>query len=900
MSALEELQELYTADPDAERISLRARQLERVDAEVEYIHVHFPRTRHLDLSDNALDALPTDFGQLLPKLVALDLTKNRLRSVADLGEVLQQCASLKSLSVSLKNATEEKLLLVMLPKLRILNGTPLAGPASPSPPPPPLVAESLLKPVDALATALLSPSTASNSSAGGERDDGPSPPAPDSSSGSQSPPPPPPPPRPATASPSGKISSPQDKRTLRLQFASLRTERQAAAHERQRVVAGATDALALSRTQHRRATGSSGARAAPTAREGGSSGAVRSKSSSVRPTETPASISDDRTDWCKLLKSHASGGPAHAHESREQTATTESFLTELKTVVKAFHACGATTASSERDGGGAQQLRVYEQLDQHVASLAAQLGRQEREALLPRGADAGEIARLKSSIAVLQTRWNLLEVCGLYGVERASGVDNALGGAFERLLQMQRQVLKALQLQQAAVAAKAQQLQQAALQASPAQPPQQPQLKQQMTMLLEVAESLESDLEAAQTRLQQEKAQRELLEQENWSLKRENDAYKRKSPAARAGASPAVATPASAGSAAAAARGERPPGASRQRIRRRPNTPGRSRSASPERAGAATAGASRSVSAPARIRNLTLKQLVDLIHCITASKLRSDTRALEVAGAGAPRETMEQHMYAYLNQRFGLHALIVDYASAIWKGCEAFAARENDAAVFLALLRSELDEGFLAVKTKLKQALVDLLRAYFQAAYPLKQEVAIATLVQNRLQHLIFADEWHELLTYLYDAQDSATLLRLVQQKADERLRAASSQRATRSSSRSAASASPPRLSLPFAVFEQVLFDYQLHGRIKLLEEFRAIFASFDKDRVGIVNHEAFVSIVRRIAPKKSDAAIDKLLEALDPFQHDVVTFSDAVSCLMSDIRAKKPSPSKPVVVIAP
>lgn len=724
MSALEELQELYKADPDTERISLRARQLERVDAETEYIHLHFPHTRHLDLSENALDALPADFGQLLPKLVALDLTKNRLRSVADLGEVLQQCASLKSLSVSLKSATEEKLLLVMLPKLRILNGTPLPGPSSPPPPPPDFAAESLVKPVHALATALLSPSTASNSSTGGDGD-----------SGRLASPPPPPPPLPPNvrteaASPALRISSPQDKRTLRLQFANLRSERQAVERTRQRDFAGATDALLLNRQQRRSATVSVSQ--------------AKKKTSSVRPTETPASISDDRTDWRKLLKAPAS-------VANDRAATTEAFLTELKTVVKAFHASGGGS-------GGAQQLQVYDQLDRHVATLAAQLSRQESDALLPNGDDdAGadvEISRLTNSVAVLQTRWRLLEVCGVYGVERASGVDGELGGAFERLLAMQRQVLKALQLQQAAIAAKAQRLAAVGVLPAPSQP-QQPQLEQQMKTLLEVAESLESDLEAAQTRLKQEKAQRELLEQENWSLKRENDAYKRKSPAALPTFSQ---TPASAGFAAAAARAsaERPLGAPRQRVRQRTDAHGHPQLTSLEPVSSHSQPATTVTPAvpPARIRNLTLKQLVDLIQCITTSKLRADTRALEVAGAGAPRETMEQHMYAYLNQRFGLHALIVDYASAIWKGCEAFASQANDVAVFLALLRCELDEGFLTVKHKLQQALVDLLRAYFQAAYPLKQERAIVALVQNRVQHDIFADEWRELLTYLYDAQD--------------------------------------------------------------------------------------------------------------------------------------------------
>lgn len=54
---------------------------------------------------------------------------------------------------------------------------------------------------------------------------------------------------------------------------------------------------------------------------------------------------------------------------------------------------------------------------------------------------------------------------------------------------------------------------------------------------------------------------------------------------------------------------------------------------------------------------------------------------------------------------------------------------------------------------------------------------------------------------------------------------------------RTRASLSPQVVALPFTVFEQVLFDYQLQGRIKLLDDFRRAFESHDRERVGIVNH---------------------------------------------------------------
>ena len=46
-----------------------------------------------------------------------------------------------------------------------------------------------------------------------------------------------------------------------------------------------------------------------------------------------------------------------------------------------------------------------------------------------------------------------------------------------------------------------------------------------------------------------------------------------------------------------------------------------------------------------------MKQLKDVIEEIFNSKTKYDQRCIE---SKLPRETMEQHMYTYLNQKYGL------------------------------------------------------------------------------------------------------------------------------------------------------------------------------------------------------------------------------------------------------
>lgn len=720
MSALEQLQELYNADPDTERISLRGLQLQEIGLEMEYVQLHFSHVRHLDLSANELDALPEDFGQQLPKLVALDLTLNRFRSIGDLASVLQQCGSLKSLSVTLKNSTEEKVLRVMLPRLRILNGTPLeCNPnAPPLPPPSPL-------PVSAAAALH------------------------EAVNGSNSPP-----------------TTPQEKRTLRVQYATLKQDQRQLTEERVHNTGRA--ALAQLKAQARATRGS--------------------KSNSVRPTEQPASITDEKTDWCKLLKSaeQVSTAAANSRDLGEQkqlqderNTTTKAFLDQLKSAVKMFHQCSAKPIEENAD-----QPQLYEKLDQHMDLLATQLMKQEQEIARKQASSAAASDTADQKIRMLQARWSLLEVCGLFGVEKAVGLNETLGRAFAALLQMQQELVSAISHQAAVPVAPTasdtasrsrKSTNSDSLSSSPKQTEADKRQQQQIKMLLEVAESLENDVEAIQTSLQQEKAKHELLAQENWTLKHENETLKRQQTLSKPslGARRSGATSDSEASPSLSRRIRKRNGDSaldtttstiniRSKVEKIASTnhettsksPSESpvtRSASPSKRQDQLRAATAAEGSNATLRNLTLKQLVDLIHCIIASKVKYDQRTSDLR---APRETMEQHMYTYLNQRFGLHALVVDYASAIWKACAAFAKADNDVAVFQALLRNQLDEGFLTVKTKLRQAVLDLLRAYFVSRYPLKQEAAIMALIKQRTTTVLHEEEWQELLTYLYDPQD--------------------------------------------------------------------------------------------------------------------------------------------------
>jgi hypothetical protein len=54
-------------------------------------------------------------------------------------------------------------------------------------------------------------------------------------------------------------------------------------------------------------------------------------------------------------------------------------------------------------------------------------------------------------------------------------------------------------------------------------------------------------------------------------------------------------------------------------------------------------------------------------------------------------------MYTYLNQRYGLKTLIIEWASAIIKGIKTYQKEDHDIALFGKILRNECDEEFRCI-----------------------------------------------------------------------------------------------------------------------------------------------------------------------------------------------------------
>lgn len=256
------------------------------------------------------------------------------------------------------------------------------------------------------------------------------------------------------------------------------------------------------------------------------------------------------------------------------------------------------------------------------------------------------------------------------------------------------------------------------------------------------------------------------------------------------------------------------------------------------------------------VRNLTIKQLKDYIDQINASKEKYDLKCNE---SHLPRETMEMHMYTYLNQRYGLSNLIIESAAAIIKAMQKYMHEDNDVAVFTKVFRNEIDEEFRKVQTQIKETVADLLRIHLKSKHRLKSDEVITEHLKRKTTGHLSQDEWKSVVKYMYSEEDSTTLSEVIHD--------------TEGSS-----------PVAYGDFVKVLLDFQLHGHDRFLMRFREIFQSIDIDSDGVLNEEEFRDLVHRVSPTRNDDEIAEQLESLDPNREKRITFSDAVSVMSPDI----------------
>ena len=149
-----------------------------------------------------------------------------------------------------------------------------------------------------------------------------------------------------------------------------------------------------------------------------------------------------------------------------------------------------------------------------------------------------------------------------------------------------------------------------------------------------------------------------------------------------------------------------------------------------------------------------------------AQKVRFDKKCEE---SRAPKETMEQYMYTYLNQKYGLKSLIVEWAASIINAVKTYLREDHEVTLFAKILKNECDEEFRLIQMHVKETLVKLVEVIYQDKFPLKSKQDVQSYLEQTQNGKIEDWIWTKILDKMYEDQDAQALQEQIKNIIEER-----------------------------------------------------------------------------------------------------------------------------------
>ena len=294
-------------------------------------------------------------------------------------------------------------------------------------------------------------------------------------------------------------------------------------------------------------------------------------------------------------------------------------------------------------------------------------------------------------------------------------------------------------------------------------------------------------------------------------------------------------------------------------------------------------------------RIFTLKMMKDTIYEIYNSKVEFNKKCDDNQ---QPRETMEQHMYTFLNHKYGLKSIIIEWATNIINGIRNFSAEDTEVLLFGKILRNELEEDARLFLPMLKTNISNLLVMILKRQYPFKLMSDITNMKNQKMNGTLTGEESKEIVYNLYDEQDANYLEGRINEiivKNKENIMMSSSPMTFYSKKKKMTRDEMILLEqqkeessncILFRDFLKLLHEFQIKAREKYLKNFVLLFKRVDQDNNGILNEEEFIQFVQslNVYSENFEGNVGRLLSIIDPYSNKQITFSECVSLFSTEL----------------
>ena len=149
---------------------------------------------------------------------------------------------------------------------------------------------------------------------------------------------------------------------------------------------------------------------------------------------------------------------------------------------------------------------------------------------------------------------------------------------------------------------------------------------------------------------------------------------------------------------------------------------------------------------------ISLKTLKDLINEIYISKENYDIKCEQYK---IPKETLEEHMYTFLNKKYGLKNLIIEWAKNIIAGIKYYSKKDSIVLLFGKIMRNEQEEKARYIIQQISESIEELLLYYIKRQNPLKLTDDIEEIFKRKKNSELLEEEWKGIIYTIYEKKEA-------------------------------------------------------------------------------------------------------------------------------------------------
>ena len=282
-------------------------------------------------------------------------------------------------------------------------------------------------------------------------------------------------------------------------------------------------------------------------------------------------------------------------------------------------------------------------------------------------------------------------------------------------------------------------------------------------------------------------------------------------------------------------------------------------------------------------RVFTLKMMKEIISNMYTTKIAFDKKCVINK---QPKQTMEEYMYIYLNQKYGLKNMVIEWATNIINGIRTFSSEDTEISLFGKILQNELEESCHLLINNLKENINTILISILKSENPYKDEYEINIMKNKLIKGEIPPEKTQQIIENLFDEKGRGVLF--------EKINTQINNKRTLMMKNNSIKGKYTREEMNKIIYNKqnecnfvqydflldICLEYQIKLHIKYLKPFVKLFQSIDTNRDGILDEEQFVHLIKNMnifEEQNIVQIVEEFLNNLDPYGHKRVTFSEIV-----------------------